>query len=291
MNRSDNKNLISSVPEFSVLTLDFSKGILLDDLISKSNVRNDFFIFVLIAKGNAGIKINLKAERLQKNDLLIIPPDATQERLYVSEDAVLKIIAFTSDFLMQLNLPSGFWDITDYYSTKHTPVWSLPKSAFKRLDSLMTQLEVMHTDEQEHPYSKEILNFTFMIFILELAALAPKYALENNQRLTRKELLTVQFYALAKKNFHDQRELKFYADALFVTPKHLTETVKEVSKRTAGETIDNFIIQEAKIQLRTTSKSIAEISDALQFSDQSSFGKFFKRITGVSPTTYRNERS
>ena len=127
----------------------------------------------------------------------------------------------------------------------------------------------------------------FMIFILELAALAPKYALERNQQFTRKELLMIKFYALAKKNFREQRELKFYADALFVTPKHLTETIKEVSQRTAGETIDLLLVQASKILLRTTTKSIAEISDSLHFSDQSSFGKFFKRMAGMSPTKYR----
>ena len=115
--------------------------------------------------------------------------------------------------------------------------------------------------------------------------------MENNEQFTRKELLTIQFYALAKKHFREQRELKFYADALFITPKHLTETVMEVSKRTAGETIDALLVQAAKIQLRTTSKSIAEISDMLNFSDQSSFGKFFKRMAGLSPKAYRENRS
>lgn len=151
-------------------------------------------------------------------------------------------------------------------------------------------MEARISENNQHPFKMEIVKYIFMIFILELAALAPHYALENNQQFTRKELLTIEFYALAKKHFREHRELKYYADALFVTSKHLTETVKEVSKRTAGETIDSLLAQAAKIQLKTTSKSIAEISDALNFSDQSSFGKFFKRMEGVSPKTYRSNQ-
>jgi len=287
-----NRELSSGNTEnFFALTLDFSEGIILEDLIARSNVRNDFFIFVLFEKGEAGVKINLKELNLKKGDLLIIPPDATKEQGYISEDAVLKIVAYTSDFIAQLNLPDRFWEATDYYTTKHKPVWPLPKSVAKNLSKLITEMETRKSDDYNHLYKSEIQQYIFIIFILELAALAPKYAMESNEQLTRKESLTIQFYALAKKHFRDQRELKFYADALFVTPKHLTETVKEVSKRTAGETIDSLLIQAAKIQLRTTSKSIAEISDALNFSDQSSFGKFFKRMEGYSPKAYRSNQS
>lgn len=252
MNRSEKQQPTSSAPEFSVSTLDFSKGVILEDLIERGNVRDNLIILVLVAEGEGGVRMNLKEIYLKKNDLLIIPPDATKEPVFVSEDAVLKVVACTSDFLRQLNLSEGFGDVADYYSTKLKPVWSLLLSEVKRLESLIDQLEMIQTQAQAHPYAKEIIEYTFMILILEMTTLAPKYTLENNQHITRKELLTVQFYALAKKHFHEHRELKFYADALFVTPKHLTETVKEVSQHTAGETIDNFIVQEAKIQLRTT---------------------------------------
>lgn len=291
MKKNNSESSSGNAENFFVLTLDFSKGVILEDLIARSNVRNDFFIFVLLAEGKAGAKINLKELYLKKDDLLIIPPDAAKERLYISEDAVLKIVAYTSEFIAQLNLPDRFWEVTDYYTTKHKPVWRLSKPVAKNLVRLINQMEGRISEENNHPYKNEILKYIFMIFILELAALAPQYALENNEQFTRKESLTIQFYALAKKHFREQRELKFYADALFVTPKHLTETVKEVSKRSAGETIDLLLHQAAKIQLKTTSRSIAEISDALNFSDQSSFGKFFKRIEGISPREYRATRS
>lgn len=291
MKKNSSQSLTVSTEFFFVLTLDFSKGIILDDLIARSNVRNDFFIFVLFEAGEAVVKIDLKELKLKKGDLLIIPPDSSKERVYISKDAVLKIVAYTTEFITQLNLPDRFWDVTDYYSTKHKPVWPLTKSVAKKLAKLVTEMESRKSDEHIHSYKSEIMKYFFMIFILELAALAPQYSLENNEKFTRKESLTIQFYALAKKHFREQRDLKFYADALFVTPKHLTETVKEVSKRTAGETIDSFLIQAAKIQLRTTSKSIAEISDTLNFSDQSSFGKFFKRMEGLSPKAYRGNRS
>ena len=85
--------------------------------------------------------------------------------------------------------------------------------------------------------------------------------------------------------------MNFYADKLFVTPKHLSAVLKEISGRTAGEWIDHRVILEAKMLLRTTGMNIQEISLALNFSNQSFFGKYFKHLTGISPRDYRSKLS
>lgn len=127
-----------------------------------------------------------------------------------------------------------------------------------------------------------------MVFILQLGAMSKKYAKPGLQGYSRKEDLTIEFYVLAKKHFRKERQLLFYADQLFVSPKYLTETVKEVSGKNAGEILDLYAAQEARILLQTTRQSISEIADFLSFADQSSFGKFFKRMEGSSPTHFRN---
>ena len=85
--------------------------------------------------------------------------------------------------------------------------------------------------------------------------------------------------------------MNFYAEKLFVTPKHLSAVLKEISGKTAGEWIDHRVILEAKLLLRTTGMNIQEISVALNFSNQSFFGKYFKHLTGLSPREYRNRIS
>ena len=277
-----------SVNNFSVLTLDFSQENLLTELIQRSNLRNDFFIISVMVKGTGQVRINLKDFTLKKNDLLIIPPDATKDKIQVSSDVVLKVVAYTSDFLVPLPLPENFWEMSDYFSAKNIPVWSLDDEELKSIVTSMELLEKWSSNTPVHMYQAEILNFTFMIFILELAAIAPRYSQASNQRFSRKELLTINFYALSKKHFRKERSLQFYADLLFVTPKYLTETVREISGKTAGDVIDSFTVQEARIQLKTTTKNISEISEEMNFSDQSSFGKFFKRMTGMSPKDFRS---
>lgn len=72
-----------------------------------------------------------------------------------------------------------------------------------------------------------------------------------------------------------------------ITPKTLLETVKRVSNRTPNDWLDIYTTLELRLLLKTTTKSIKEISDELHFGSQSSMGKFFREHVGVSPTAYR----
>lgn len=84
-----------------------------------------------------------------------------------------------------------------------------------------------------------------------------------------------------------ERSVAFYADKLFISAKYLTLLVKEATGRSAAKWIDEFVIMEAKNLLRFSGKNIQQVAYALNFSTQSSFGKYFKHLTGMSPTEYQ----
>jgi AraC-like DNA-binding protein len=87
-----------------------------------------------------------------------------------------------------------------------------------------------------------------------------------------------------------KHSLKFYADSLFITPKYLIQTIKKSSGKTPGKLIDEAIVAEAKMLLRDPEHTIASVSEHLQFSDQASFSKFFKKNTGITPVSFRSRR-
>ena len=89
------------------------------------------------------------------------------------------------------------------------------------------------------------------------------------------------------KEFSRHRSLSFYANKLNTTSKYLSEVVKKQTGKTAGEWIEHTVILEAKVLLQNRELGIAQVSDLLNFSDQSVFGKFFKTHTGISPLEYR----
>ena len=96
-----------------------------------------------------------------------------------------------------------------------------------------------------------------------------------------------KFILAVSEHFRTHRQVNYYANKLCISAKHLSSVVKEISGRTAGEWIENYVTMEAKVLLRTTDMTIQEIATNLNFLNQSFFGKYFKHITGVSPTAYR----
>ncbi|WP_163310011.1 helix-turn-helix domain-containing protein [Dysgonomonas sp. 521] len=94
-----------------------------------------------------------------------------------------------------------------------------------------------------------------------------------------------------KDNCVKEHKVEFYANKLFVTPQYLSLVLKNTSGKTAYQWIVDGIITESKILLKDVDSTIQQISENLYFPDSSSFSKFFKKQTGVSPFKYRNMNS
>ena len=101
--------------------------------------------------------------------------------------------------------------------------------------------------------------------------------------------LTNQFFDLVEQEYKNHKDLTFYADRLNKSHKYISQAIKASTGQTATEWIERTVIFDAKAQLLTTDKSIAEIAEDLGFSSQSFFGKYFKRIVGVAPHVYRKK--
>jgi AraC-like DNA-binding protein len=69
---------------------------------------------------------------------------------------------------------------------------------------------------------------------------------------------------------------------------HLTRLFKRHRKCTPTGFVIRTRIAAAQHQLRLSNDSLARIADRLGYCDQFAFSKQFKRLTGLSPTDYRN---
>lgn len=108
---------------------------------------------------------------------------------------------------------------------------------------------------------------------------------------TRADIIFTEFIRLVEGNFKSERRVSWYAEQMCITPKYLAETVKQVSRRTPNEWIDNYVTLELRLRLKNSSKSIKEIATDMHFPNQSFLGKYFKEHVGLSPSSYRKEQS
>lgn len=97
------------------------------------------------------------------------------------------------------------------------------------------------------------------------------------------------FLYLAHTYCRDRHEVGWYCEQLGVSANALNASLKRLYGKTARNIIDELLLTEAQVALRNPEYSVQNVSDMLNFSDQSSFGKFFKRCCGVSPALFRRE--
>ncbi|MEG0859236.1 MAG: helix-turn-helix transcriptional regulator [Pseudomonas sp.] len=110
---------------------------------------------------------------------------------------------------------------------------------------------------------------------------------KGGREFSRKEMLSWRFWELIGKNCTRYREVKFYADALNITPFYLSQLTREFFNETPKGLIDRQVTLEIKALLSYSNLAIGQIADALHFADASYLCRYFKRQTGVSLSRYR----
>ncbi|MFP5039857.1 AraC family transcriptional regulator [Parasediminibacterium sp. JCM 36343] len=249
-------------------------------------VRIDHFIIVLVTEGTAHIKINLVDYRIEKNSLLIISPNTIHEFIQQTDYHFIGT-GFVPAFLSQIGFNKKHIDAFGFFSTNSDPYFPLAQKEADILVNLMLMLHEKDHSTDEHPFKEEVIHHAFNLLMFELAAIARKYRENTVVKLTRKEDILMAFLRVLPLHFKEERSVQFYASLLFITPKHLTKTVKEITNKTCGELIDDMVIMEAKVLLNDVTLSVANVADLLNFSDQFFFSKFFKKHTSLTPSEYR----
>ena len=106
--------------------------------------------------------------------------------------------------------------------------------------------------------------------------------------ISREQEIYNQFMLLVQKHYRDFDSVGDYAEQLYISPKHLSETVKNISGQSALQVIHNARIHHAKSLLRQTNMTVSQIAHELNFDNPDYFSVFFKRLAGESPLAFRN---
>lgn len=102
------------------------------------------------------------------------------------------------------------------------------------------------------------------------------------------ELLERQFPIDESHRTIGLRTASDFARQLNVHVNHLNRAVKEVTDKTTTAVIAERLLQEAKILLKHSAWTVAEIAFALGFTEATHFSNFFKKHTQISPIAFRN---
>jgi len=249
-------------------------------------------ILVLLEKGEADIEVNTQTYHIAAPAIISLTHG---EHVVItssdSKSAEAYILIYTPAFLRDINIS---------FSAITSEVLSLPKSPTLTLEArevamLLRYLSLLHavmTDSNNMLISRHIVSsLTSALFYQATAIISSRIGSshDNAGGSSNRNNYVQDFIRLLHVYFNRERSVEFYASRLFISPKYLSLLVKKSTGRSAARWIDYFVIMEAKNLLRYSGKNVQQVAYALNFSNQSSFGKYFKHLTGLSPTEYQKQ--
>ena len=244
--------------------------------------RMDVTVGIICIKGTTECSINLKPYTVSGPCLITILPGQIIEYKSISDDFTGSIVVMFSKFTDNLMLNASE-RLPLFLSFRENPFIPLDEKMLERMISFFELLKNM-AQAKDHPYRLEVVRYLMLAYLYGANDL---HILPNNRKFSHQEALVEKFLHLVQTHHKEERGLKFYANKLNVTPKHLSKVIKENSGKPANDWIDDHVALEAKALLKSTNMTIQQISDELNFPSQSFFGKYFKRVTGMSPKEYK----
>ena len=250
--------------------------------------RIDAFIIGVGTEGETSVSFNLHEFRLKKDSMFIFTP---KNILQVNSQQYFKadVLAISPDFMRRINI-----DIKNmmplFLKFVENPTLALTPEESRSMRGMIAQIE-RETRGPETHFSFDIVSGLIAATIYKVGDIMYHYLAEHpeeqNNSHNRAEEYFKQFTHLLGEHFREERSVGFYARQLCITPKYLTTLIKRISGQSVSEWIDNYVILEAKTLLKYSTMSIQEIAYYLNFPNQSFFGSYFKRNTGMSPSQYK----
>lgn len=239
--------------------------------------------WIMVRRGSARCDINLVSYEVKAPCMVLIRGTQILTPVEISEDFMASAIIMSRRFRENLFMFISNSPLNALMS-RH-PIVPVPHEVNDDFLNLVPRLRAVLSDK-DNPFAPQSLLFTMGAFVF--GSLAKCYVPFMDELVSRQGRMSDQFLQLVQEHFREQRFLEFYANVLEVTPKHLSRTVKAQTGFTAVEWIERFVILEAKVLLRSSNLNIQQIAAELNFPSQSFFGKYFKKITGMSPKEFRN---
>lgn len=250
--------------------------------------RHDYYTVLLVLEGKGKHWVDYQPYAFGENQVHFVSPGQVHQ-VELSQRPRGWVITFSPDFLLLNNIPGQFIsNINLFRSFGENPPLEIDLETRDQLIGIVGEMEQcipagMH-------YRERALGAFLQLFLIHSSN--SNYL--NTEQLQAEPQSTVcvlrDFKQMVDSRFDHWHQVKQYAEALHVSPKHLSQTVKAHIGQTAKELIQGRLTLEARRLLQHTDQAVKQIAYRLGFEEPLHFSSFFKKQTGMSPSAYRDAR-
>lgn len=253
--------------------------------------RPKYHLVILVLEGNIEIIINGKKFSFGKNTYINLPTWSDIYEIWYDKRFHAMVTATDRSVAEDIFRNRNPFPPTFKFALDH----SLGGQIMDRNDVLTLKKDISNMIEslsnKEHRFAEEINYAYFYILLTDMADMMwKKYDAgvpSHHTDMKRSNSIMKDFADLLAQHVRTETSVEFYAEKLCISKQYLSLIVKEKTQVSVGKIIAIMRVEEASRLLRNPELTLQQIAEALSFSDQSSFGKFFRKHSGMTPMKYR----
>ncbi len=289
-----NPHFLSFINKTIVLIDNLEQSIIMPEQEKRMHMNNPYrhdstMTILLCIDGNVELSIGLKDYKMNKNEALLLGSGIICEVKEMNQDTKFCSMAFEEDIYFPA-INNGISSVLRNKILK-APICPLPDGRMDECVNIYKTIKNRLSEPSQEVLLSEIVKGYIQALLYNLYSsyiIQDETQVAENHKLDRKENLFNRFIELVQRDYTKERNIKYYADQLCVTPRYLSQVSHKVSGHFASEHIDNMVITEAKHMILSRQYSILQVSQMLNFTSLSFFGRYFKKVTGYSPTKYQD---
>nr|WP_302831513.1 helix-turn-helix domain-containing protein [uncultured Bacteroides sp.] len=246
-------------------------------------------VLLFCQTGEADITIDLEKYHIVPNTNIVLLPRSIFSVTAASKDFKIHYFSYSEEIFKAICFrfePAFLHFIKENACCTHTQ-----EEPLKAVHGLIEASNAIYA-EKENRFRDAIAQNMLQIFFLDTYDKVQRlFTKEQIEGSNRKDELFKKFINLVQNHCATQRDVAFYAAQLCISTRYLSAITQQMGDNSAKEIIDEFLILELKVALQSTDLSLKEIADRYHFPDQSFFGRFFKKHTGMSPKAFRAKKA
>ena len=251
----------------------------------------DGYVTGYLLEGQCTLMINNVTHKLNKGDRVILTPNHIHRLTEHSKNCQFLIMIIDSICTRLTFYDSHLSNVNQWAYSFFNPVISLKEDEFTRLSNCMRQIQFQVGRKDCYNHVAFILNAIELHHIESEEIIMSRYESRNEgkTRTPRRQQIMNEIIVLVANNFKKQHRVSFYADKLCLTGQYINQICTEHMGMTLSDMIGKVTYATARNILLSSEKTIQQISAELSFPDQATFCKFFKKMSGMTPTEMRKD--
>ena len=247
------------------------------------SIKTPMYSIHFLVRGTMEMRINNVLHRIEAPAGILTPTDCISSQPNGSEDCIVYGIALSVSFakLVAMDAPRAQMAMLSVH-----PMWQMTQ---EKMDMVIEYIKLLRKVINE-PNIRIPVTLVQSVFYLISDDFEHKIK-QQNTSIPRYEELTGQFLTLIEDQCSAHHQLDWYASQLYLTTGYVANVIKQTLGKSAGQCLEEAIMRQSQSLLKTTDLSVQEVASMMGFNNQSHFGTFFRRKTGMSPKQYRAQKT